>query len=205
MDYKKIFVVAILMIGFEQVQAQFRLPSFDTSLKVGYLALWDQLELDGRTYDYILNSGGWQGEVNFQLGQRVAVGWFYGRALVSSYHETKGSNAGIVNLKGDHLIYGANVRLSGGRSSRFRPYVQMKYFWLEVAVEQSGFRTAADMEGIAAGIGLMLRVNHKLYINLIEAEISSPFKHDGVIFKIEDNRVFPQLRAGLTYNFSKRK
>lgn len=202
MDYKKIFVVAILMIGFGQVQAQFRLPSFDASLKVSYLTLWDQQELDGRTYDYTLESLGWHGEVNLQFGQRVAVGWFYGHSLVSNYHN---KDAGSIDLKGEHLTYGANVRLSGGRSSRFRPYVQMKYFWLEAVIEQSGYRTAADMKGITGGIGLMLRVNHKLYVNLIDAEISSPFKHDGLIFKIEDNRVFPQLRAGLTYNFSKRK
>lgn len=206
MDYKKIFVVAILMIGFGQVQAQFPLPSFDVSLKAGYMELYDNLNIDGYNYSHVYQSGAWQGEVNLQLGQRVAFGWFYSRPLVSSYHEAKGSNAEMVNLKGDHLMYGANIRLSGGRASKLRPYVQMKYFWLEVAIEQSGYRTAVDLKGIAGGIGLMLRVNHKMYINLIEGEIGSPFKHDGIMFNgAQWDRAFPQLRTGLTYNFSKRK
>jgi hypothetical protein len=100
-------------------------------------------------------------------------------------------------------MYGANLRVSAGRAPKLRPYLQLKYFWLETVVQYPGYRIATDRKGYGGGVGLMLRVSNKLYINLIEAEVNMVTDAGSLLFS--GGEVFPQFRAGLTYNFSKRK
>lgn len=200
----KIFLIA-WMCGMNMTGAycQLRLPAFDVSLKGNYLSLNDEYQYATGSRGFMYESLGLQGEIHLQLSQRLAVGWVYGKSMfISNYHDTWGSN-GDYDRSAEHLFYGANLRLSGGRSSKLRPYVQAKYFWLEVTVTHPDYRAAADMKGFAGGVGLMLRLNNKLYINLIEGEACVLKPHGSRMFRAND--IFPQFRTGLTYNFSKRK
>jgi hypothetical protein len=204
MDYKKSVITIGLSLCLTVATAQFRLPSFDIAVKAGYLTIGDDRQtIDGNHYSFSYESITWQAEANLHLGQRLAIGWFYGKKLYANYHgDSEGGSAGT-DKEAEHLIYGVNLRLSGGRAAKFRPYMQLKYYWLETVVQYPGYRVAADMNGVSAGVGVMLRVSNKLYINLLEGEVVMITKNESALFV--DNDLFPQLRAGLTYNFSKRK
>jgi hypothetical protein len=205
MDYKKTAITIGLLLCFISATAQFRLPSFDIAVKAGFLSMSDDRHTsNGNHYNFTYESITWQAEANLHLGQRLAIGWFYNKKLYGNYHgDSDNDGTAASDRDASHLMYGINLRLSGGRAPKFRPYVQVKYYWLETVVQYPGYRVAADMNGVAAGVGVMLRVSNKLYINLIEGELSMITKNEKVLFA--DSNLFAQLRAGLTYNFSKRK
>ncbi len=198
----RIFLI-IALFASVHANAQFRLPSFDISVKGGYINLTDDYSVNNQSEHFVYESIGIQGEIHAQFGQHLALGWFYGKSGYANYHEQNSNSTEAVDKVAEHLQYGLNARLSAGRSSRLRPYVQAKYFWLQVAVQQSGYRAGNEFTGFAGGAGLMLRASHRLYINLIEAEINMLTKQKGIMFNSTDK--VPQVRAGLTYNFSKRK
>jgi hypothetical protein len=200
---KKLLVIFALLVTTPAI-SQFRLPSFEIAIKPGYMMIHEDKNVDGHSYNHIYENLSIQGEVSLHIGQRLAVGWFYNRNFFSNYRtETYDGGPIAADREGKHLMYGANVRLSGGRSARLRPYLQLKYFWLETVITYPGYRVASDLNGCTAGVGLMLRASNKLYINLIEAELNMFLNNNQMLFKQTD--VFPVLRAGLTYNFSKRK
>lgn len=201
MNARQILVAFSLTLFAPVVQAQFQLPSFEIGLKGGYTAMFDNLNLnnDG-VYESLLA----QGELNIHLGQRVAVGYFYqGNVILSNYHEQDNGGGQSFDQDGKHLLNGLTLRISTGRSTKFRPYIQGKYFWYEVVVDYGGFRVAGKGNGVSIGAGVMLRLGHKVYINLIEADFCNILSATEVMF--DKNNIFPQVRTGLTYNFSKRK
>jgi hypothetical protein len=200
MVYRKCVLAVSLSLLASAAAAQFRLPSFDIAIKGGFMMIADDKDIDGNHYSFQYEAIGVQGEINVHIGQRLSVGWFYNRKVLANYH---GDNGPSGDRNGQHLMYGPNLRLSGGRAARLRPYLQVKYFWLETVVEYPGYRVAADLKGCGGGVGLMLRASNKLYINLIEGEINMFLNNDKFLFQRTD--LFPTIRAGLTYNISKRK
>ncbi len=200
---KRYALTGIFMLCTALTFGQFRLPSFDISIKPVYLGVTDAYRTNGRDQNFMYESMGLQGEIHLQISQQLAIGWVYNRSAYANYHEKDSGGGSVVDKDGQHLYYGLDLRLSGGRASKYRPYIQGKYYWMEIVVNQTGYRTAAAWNGVAGGLGLMRRVNNKLYINLIEVEVNMIMPSDAVMFQRDD--VFPQFRAGLTYNFSKRK
>lgn len=180
-------------------RAQLRVPPFDVALKAGYTFIEDNPP-GGYVYKY--ETLFFQGELNIHVNQNIAIGYFYQRnGIVSNYH---GDNDSHADRPADHLMHGVNLRLSTGRSSRWRPYINLKYILLETVVHFNGFDIAYEGSTFTGGIGVMVRLSHNLYFNVIEGEIGKLITPGEVLFK--DNKIlFPQLRTGITYNFSKRK
>lgn len=189
-------ICTLLMIT--RTEAQFRLPSFDVSLKGGDLLIRVDAENPNGT-DYAYEGFFTQAEINVHLGQRIAIGYFYNRNILTARYE-----GAAQQVNGKHLMHGANVRISGGKGAKFRPYLNVKLFRLEAVVEYNGYNLAAQIPGAAAGAGLMIKLNRKIYLNLPEVEIGSVFNgNDEVIFN--GNTTILKISAGLTYNFSKRR
>ncbi len=185
--------------------AQFRLPSMDFSLKAGYLNILDEYNIGTQNYSYLYESLFVQGEVNFHVGQHLAVGYFHNRtAIVSNYHseENSGGNNNA-DLDAKHLMHGLNVRFSTGRSSKLRPYFQAKYILFEAVVDLGSYRIATDATAASVGAGLMLRLGNRLYLNLVEAEFGKLLKSNDVLFR--DKGSFLLLKTGISYNIGKKK
>lgn len=196
-----IFSVLVL-----SASAQLRVPSFEVAVKAGYVNIGDDRNDPSggnsifRTYESIYA----QGELSVHIGQHIAIGYFHQRSILGDYHDSGGNSGQDVNLEGEHLIHGLNLRLSTGRTSKFRAYVQFKYFESQFLIDYGDFRVAREGPGAGAGVGLMLRLGHKLYLNLIEAEATTLLSESDVLFS-DDKILFPTVRTGITYNFSKRK
>ena len=141
-----------------------------------------------------------QGELNVQLGQRVALGVFYNKSFFGSYVSHDGNQDG---QDAEHLMYGVLLRLSSGRSVRVRPYLQLKYFKYQMVVHNLGYDVATSASGATTGIGLMIRLSNKLYLNIPDLEFGSLFNTGDVLFR--ENTFMLKAGAGITYNFSRRK
>jgi hypothetical protein len=179
--------------------AQFPIPTFDVAVKPGYFFIDGNTSSSDQNMKYESLLG--QAELNIHVNHHIALGYFYQRnAFISNYH---GKNNGTADQPGSHLMHGFNLRLSAGRSVRWRPYINIKYFALQTVIHYPGFNLAYDGTGIGGGAGLMLRLSHRLYFNVIEAEIYQLQKPGEVIFVA--NKLFPQVKTGVTYNFLKRK
>jgi hypothetical protein len=180
--------------------AQLRIPTFDVSVKTGYTFIDDhRSNNDG---DVMYESLLLQGELNVHVNQFLALGYYYQRSAgISNYHSKNNSST---DEQARHLLHGFNARLSTGRSGKWRPYVNLKYFTLQNVINYSTFNIAYQSKGMAVGFGLMLRLSHRLYLNVIEADINK-LKTPGEIVFTERNKLFPQFKAGVTYNFLKRK
>ena len=204
MDCKKWLITTVmLMIGFVSA-AQLRLPAFDISLKTGYMFMPDDYyveQADGNRFvSYQYESIWAQGEVNVHIGQRIAVGFFYNKSLLGGYVNHDGDQPA---QEAEHLLYGVLLRLSSGRAVKVRPYLQVKYFKNEVVVHQLGYDVANQCTGAAAGLGLMIRLSNKLYLNIPDVELGSLFNSGDILFR--DKSMILKAGLGLTYNFSRRK
>lgn len=204
MDCK--FLTLLFSVLALSASAQLRIPSFEVAVKAGYVNMGDDRNDRGggnsifSTYESIFA----QGELSVHIGQHIAVGYFHQRSIFGSYHESGGNSQQQFNLEGEHLMHGLNLRLSTGRTSKFRAYIQFKYFEGQFRIDYGDFRVAREGPGAGAGFGLMLRLGHKLYLNLIEAEAALLLSKSDVLFS-DDKLLFPTARTGITYNFSKRK
>jgi hypothetical protein len=205
MNFKSYLLLLFVLTAFD-LSAQLRAPSFEVAVKGGYVNIGDDFDDPNsgnhhqRTYEAIFV----QGEVNVHIGQHIAVGYFHQRSVFGTYHEESGGDGGeTLNKDGQHLMHGLNLRLSTGRTSKFRPYIQFKYVAHQIVIDYEGFTIAREGTGAAAGVGLMLRLGHKLYINLFEVEANT-FLSDSEVL-MDDANVFPTVKTGVTYNFSKRK
>jgi len=191
-----IFFLSLMLNSY----AQLRIPTFDVSLKTGYTFIDDHR--NNNDGDIMYESLLVQGELNVHVNQYVALGYYYQRSAgISNYHSKNNSST---DRSASHLLHGFNVRLSTGRSGKWRPYINLKYFTLQDVVNYPGFNLAYQSKGVAAGFGLMIRLNHRLYLNVIEADVNK-LKTPGEILFVEQNKLFPQFKAGVTYNFLKRK
>jgi hypothetical protein len=184
-----ILLLASLSLG---VNAQLRVPSFDVALKTGYYMI-----NDGNDNSYKYESIPLHAEVNGHVNQHIAIGYFYQRSVYANYH---GSG---VDISGDHLMHGVNIRLSSGRAPKFRPYLNVKYFSYQTVVNFKNYNVASKGNGASAGFGLMVRLSHRLYLNVAEAEIGGLLTTSEVLFN--EKKAFLQARTGVTYNFSRRK
>jgi hypothetical protein len=201
----KYFITSMLIMTLASgANAQFRLPSFEIAAKGGYLYASDNIEnSDGNSLQNDYESVYAQGEISVHFGQHIALGYYYQKSVFGNYHGSNGSGSSNIDQDGEHLIHGLNLRFSTGRAAKFRPYIQAKYFSHQFVVHYNGFNLATEGSGAAAGVGLMLRFGHNLYLNIVEAEVNMFIGTNEVLFAKQD--LFPIVRTGLTYNFSKKK
>jgi hypothetical protein len=199
MRNKSSLLVACSLAAIGFAQAQFTIPTFDVELKAGACELVPKEQGAFSEYRGILASAG----INFHLGQRIALGGFYSRSMSTkangSYDNAFGDN---VTYPAAHQTYGISVRLSTGRKPRFRPYVQASIARHEMYVDFDSYRIANSTLAIGGALGLMTRLSSKLY--LILPELTLRKRMEGFYYETSRELLF-EYKAGICYNFSKRK
>lgn len=213
---KKKLLTIFLVISFSLLKAQFTLPPADIQLKPG-----------GNVFG--VNSSNNQffvaiditGSLYVHVNQYLAGGFFLSRSVWGEYQDEGnvevGSNRGVfssgftppsstpvvsegIRNDADLFIYGISVRLSTGRIGKWRPYLNLNYFKLEIVNHFENFNLSAKSNGFGVDFGLMLQLSNKLYLNLIEASIKN--LQDDIFFMEQDLDLI-QARIGVTYNFGK--
>ena len=202
------FITICLLAIAHQGQSQFRLPAFDLSIKGGISfipSLMEEISSDIQIrYQY--NAPVVSGELNFHLGQRVAIGGFWTRGNGEVNVELENPLTDLGNYTAGHQMYGASLRLSAPRTRRFRLYNQLSYFKSEMYFDYGSYRAANNTSGLGFTFGAMIKLSDKLSLNFPDVSLRKTF---GDFYFMKDNGFMDgallELRGGLTYNFSRRK
>lgn len=190
--------------------AQIGIPPLDFQLKSGAAFLPGGKDSNENFYNY--KAPLLYAEINWNIGQYLAVGGFVSSGIYSkSNYEISFNypNSVPVSYGGSHLEYGAKIRFSTGRAPRFRPFTEFSYGKLEMYMEKNIYRIATSTNFIGFTLGLMIRLNSKLYIVLPQANIR--FRSNGFFFEAPGDFLggsyspFVEVCTGLSYNIGKKK
>ncbi|MCI0752046.1 MAG: hypothetical protein L0Y35_09430, partial [Flammeovirgaceae bacterium] len=148
------------------------------------------------------------GEINFHIGQRLALGAFWTKSFEGKMQlEMDGqNNFDFGDYEANHQMYGVNLRLSASRKVGFRPYLLLSYYKFEMYMDMDSYRLANRSNGIGINLGAMIKLNDKFYLNAPDIGIKT---YSDAFFFAERKNVLEapliEFRVGLTYNFTKRK
>jgi len=185
--------LVFLLLGFLPISlfAQFHIPVLDLAVKSGVTSTTDL----GSTLIIDLRP-----EINVHINQFLSAGGFYSRSLFGEYEEN--DNLSILpELK--QLRYGARIRVSTGRISKFRPYAFVTLTkWEIVEKITDNLNFSGDWTGLTFGGGFMVRLSDRLYLNVIEVEYT-PAKNE--FFFILEDLNFISLRLGANYTIGKKR
>ena len=171
--------------------AQIHIPVLDLAIKPGVTSTTDL----GNTVLINLTA-----EANVHINQFVSAGGFYSRSLFGQYEQNDNIDL-LPELK--QLTYGARIRVSTGRITKFRPYAFITLTKLEIVEKVTDeLNFAGNWVGITYGGGFMIRLSDRLYLNLIEVEYI-PAK--GEFFFILEDLNFISIRLGANYIIGKKR
>lgn len=199
--------ILLLLSACTNVHGQFRLPAFDVSIKGGFFA--NISEMGTRLSDdseilYQYEAFVYSGEVNFHISQHVAAGAFWTKSFAGKVKsEMENPYYALGEADAAHQMYGLALRFSTGRRTGFRPYIQGTFFKQEMYFDYETLRVANSSGGFGVGIGAMIKLSDKLYLNI--PDVSFKLFSDGFFFDDYGQQVYLEFRGGLTYNFTKRK
>ena len=169
--------------------AQFRLPQVDVDIK-GMLSFFDaQTNNVDNTFSLSV-----QGGAHIQINQYIAVGGYYGRSFMGKVKYNEGGSSST-DYDTKLLIYGGDLRLSTGRSAKWRPYLVLSYGKLEF-VEKQSINLAMSATTMGANAGIMLRLGNNLYWNVVE--VGGKILSDKIYWL--DSDFMPEAKTGFTYN-----
>lgn len=190
--------------------AQISVPPLDFQIKSGVAFGLDALDKYRNLYNYTAPL--LYAEINWNIGQYVAAGAFVSTGIYSQSSilvESDYPNSERVSYKGSHFEYGAKIRLSTGRAPRLRPFTELSYGKLEMFMEKDTYRLASSTNFIGFTLGLMIRVNSRLYIILPQGNFR--FRSSGFFFEVPGDYIigsytpFSEVCIGLSYNIGKKK
>jgi len=170
-------------------EAQFRLPQLDVEAKGVFSILPDNS--DNSTIKNVTVSS-WQGGAHVQLNQYIALGGFYTRSF-SGNVKYQNDEPGSAQM----LIKGLDLRFSGGRSARWRPYISFNYSQVEFTQNFGGINLANKANAIGAGMGLMRKLSNNLYWSIIEVNYK---KLNTPIFWLDNMDFMLEAKSGFVYN-----
>jgi len=208
MSYKKNSILLILLIGLSSItlMAQFRLPNMDVQVKSG-VAIIDEMR-DKQSNRYTYAAPVIHGEINFTISQHFAAGAFFSKGL-SGQTEFVADNSGTKSFNSSHQSYGVKLRISTGRQPRFRPFAELSYGKFEMYMEKDFYRISTSSTFFGGSIGLMIRLNNKLYLVLPQLSVrtrSDPFYWEAPNdFVLSSYPSIIELTGGLSYNMGKKK
>jgi len=188
MEFKARYILLLLIVGPVLSQAQFRLPPFEINLKAGYSVMIT----DGGPQMINL-----QGGLHVPINQYISVGWLYARTAYGTAYDDEVDK----DYTTQELITGPEVRISGGRSRKLRPYLVLSYAKFEIVTDYESYRNASKSSALGGHLGLMLKLGNKMYLNLIEVGMR---KLSDEPFWINENAQV-EIKTGLSYNFGKKK
>jgi len=173
------------------VAAQFRLPQVDVDVK-GAFSLFDAGNNDN--VDHI-NQTSVQAGAHVAISQHIALGAFYMKGLGGSITHKNGSGE---NTKNDlkTLMTGFDLRLSAGRSVKWRPYLLLSYSKVEFVESYAGYNLAHSTWAPGVNVGVMLRLGNTLYWNVLEVGAKSL---SNKIYWL-DTDFTAEVKTGFTYN-----
>jgi len=186
-----IICLFFIMAAASPVAAQFRLPQIDVDLK-GAFSLYDAG--NNENVDHI-NQTSVQGSVHVAISQHIALGAFYMKGLNGSITHKNGASANTQNnLK--TLMSGFDLRLSAGRSVKWRPYLLLSYSKIEFVESYTGYNLAHSTWAPGVNLGVMLRLGNSFYWNVIE--VGGKFLGEKVYWL--DTDFTAEVKTGVTYN-----
>jgi len=180
------------MIFIVPASAQFRLPQIDIEAK-GVGSIFDAGNNESIS-DIAAISG--QGAFHVQVNQHIALGVVYAKSFLGKVHHQDGNHATTAKNDLKLLMTGLDLRLSAGRSVKWRPYLSLNYSKVEFIEQYSGYNLAHSTNAIGANIGVMLRLGNNLYWNVVEVGAKS-YK-DKVFWLGTDFTA--EAKTGFTYN-----
>jgi hypothetical protein len=173
------------------VIAQFRLPQIDVDLKGAY-SLFDAGS--DENVDHIRQTSV-QGSVHVAISQHVAVGAFYMKGISGGIDHKNGNSTNTQNdLK--TLMTGFDIRLSAGRSVKWRPYLLLSYSKVEFVETYNGLNLAHSTPALGVNVGVMLRLSNSFYWNVVEVGAKS---FSQKVYWL-DTDFTAEVKTGLTYN-----
>lgn len=182
----------VLMLPLKTI-AQFRIPSFDVEAKGGIAGLLTD------NWDYWMTN--YQAGIHFHVNQYVAIGATYYRGTGTIGRDLRDNAFSDEEFNTEELITGLDVRFSTGRSGKLRPYLSLNYSKVEIASDFGGYRQSGKTNAIGASAGLLLKLGNRMYLNLIDATGRNLSEE---LFWL-DGKTHLEFKAGLLYNFGKRK
>jgi hypothetical protein len=209
MSNKKIFILSVLLLTLPGVSllAQFRLPAMDVQVKSG-VAYLDEIRDSKNLYSY--SAPVIHGEINFNITQYFAAGAFISKGLTGKTElVSENNNTSTLFYNSSHQTYGVKLRISTGRQPRFRPFAELEYGKFEMYMEKDFYRISTSSTFFGGSIGLMIRLNNKLYLVLPQISVrprSDPFFFEVTgDFLLSDYPSLFEITGGLSYNFGKKK
>jgi hypothetical protein len=205
---KKLAFIASLILLAGHIHAQIKIPAFDVAVKGGLAGNIGDISTSGLIQtSYWYNMPLYSAEMNFHVGQRIALGAFISRSFggkVSS--EINNPHIDFGDTDAAFQLYGVQLRFSAGRKPGFRPYAMLSFYKSEMYFDYNTYRLGNSTTGLGLSIGSMIRLNDKFYLNI--PEISIRTFNDPFFFSDEQSALaggMIEFRAGVTYNFTKRK
>jgi hypothetical protein len=207
MSHKKIFLsLSFSMLCFLSI-AQISIPPIDFQIKGGLAVIPDAIDNYENPFSYtapIL-----YGEINWNITQHISLGAFGSSGVYSTSNYKMKYSSGEASYGGTHSLYGIKLRLSTGRTPRFRPFAEINYGKMQMVMEKDIYRLASSTTFFGWSMGLMIRAGSRLYIVL--PQINLRFRSNGFFFEapsdymLSDYSPFIEYCAGLSYNIGKKK
>ncbi len=210
MNNKKNFILSIFILCLPcfSLWAQFRLPAIDAQVKSGITELIDMQDSNYNGYQY--NAAVIHGEINFNISQHLAAGAFISKGLSGQTDLTTDNvHSPDQSYNSSHQSYGVKLRISTGRQPRFRPFAELSYGKFEMYMEKDFYRISNSSTFFGVAIGLMIRLNNRLY--LVLPQISIRQRSDPYFFEVPgdfllgDSPPLIEITGGFSYNFGKKK
>lgn len=200
------FIVWATILGGAHGYAQISLPPMDIQIKGGY-ALIDMTDQNNNYYYYgspIVST-----ELNWNFSQHFSCGAFITKAIHANVEFQAEISKANKSYGSGYQSYGLKLRYTADRSHRFRPFAELSYGKLNMYIEKDTYRISSEGNTLGFSFGLMIRLRSNLY--LIIPQYSQNIRSDHFFFEKDGSFAFGkypslfELKAGLAYNFGKKK
>ena len=194
------FIFFLLTLASINGVAQLKLPSFDVELKI-HQNLIPKRNGSGDQNDSmeVVETTNFYGGAHVQINQHVALGGFYSR----SFRGVTDNGNSDQKAEALQLQKGLDVRLSNGRAKKWRKYLSVNYSQVEIVQVNKGFRLAGKSNAFGASLGIMRKLSHNLYLNVIELGVNA--MTDEIFWFNTSDKIIIHAKMGLTYNIGRRK
>lgn len=189
MNIRFAITALVFLVFMIPVKAQFRLPQFDIEAKGGY----SLIDAGGNQSVDMASFSFFQAGLHLQFSQRLALGGFYNRSFGGETKYGSGDSRNEYPLS--VLMYGVDLRLSAGRSARWRPYFGLVYGKAEFVQKTGSYNLAATSNMMGANLGIMKLFGRNFYWNILEV---SARVFDRIYWLEADFSL--EAKTGFTYN-----
>lgn len=196
----------IFVFASEVCLAQFQIPRLDVEIKAEQILLPAANNDNSQSSLNVIATTNLLLGAHVQINQYLAAGWFYSSSFRGSGYNNidfKGNIFKDGDSKAITSMHGPEIRISTGRASKWRPYLNVNYSNLQVVEDKGTFRFSTKVTAMGGSIGIMHRYGNHLYWNVFEAGIK--VLSDKLFWADTGTNIMIQVKTGFTYNIGKRK